>query len=289
MRRLLALAVLLAGRAALGGDISLLPTDGVLPAWTADSRAKVFTGSALYGHIDGGAEIFFEFGFEELTVQRYDHGADAIEVELYRMRDAAAALGIYLGRCGRETPDPSLPGRNTAGAYQVLLAQNRYLLIVSDFSGNGQLAQALVALARAIATRLPLQVAVPTLDVLPREGRLAGSERLIRGPLALQSLITLGDGDVLQLGDTITAAAASYAEGAGHPAHALILAVYPSEAAAGMALRFLTSHLDAEIKPLRTGNGFFVFRDYAGKFGVVRVEGASLSVTINLATEPHLR
>ena len=287
MRPLLALALLLAAGAALADDGGLLPGNGFAGGWTCDGRPRVFTGSALYGHIDGGAEIVFEFGFEEVVVQRYTRRTDALEVELYRMRDATGALGIYLFRCGLETPDPALAARHTAGRDQLMLVRNRYLLIVSNLTGRPELAPTLVTFAREIAAHLPADVAVPALDPLPREGRIAGSERLIRGPLALQSLITLGEGDVLRLGDGIAAAAASYADTVEQPAHTLILAEYPSDARAGQALVYLKSHLDAEIRLLRSGEGLLVFRDYAGKFGVARVAGRRMTITINLASEPR--
>ena len=288
MRARLALAALLVGRAVCGADAGLLPGDGFSAGWKLDGRPRTFTGSGLYGHIDGGAELFFEFGFEELTVQRYVRGEDALEVEVYRMRDPTAALGIYLERCGQETPDPGLTTRHTAGTYELLLVQNRYFLIVSNLTGKGELAPTLVVLARMIAARLPGESAVPTLDLLPREGRIAGSERLIRGPLALQSLITLSEGDVLQLGDTVTAVAARYAELAGSEAHTLVVADYASEAAARGALAYLTAHLDPTIKRLRGSDDVLVFRDYAAKFGVARVVGTHLTLTIVLAVEPRL-
>ena len=287
MRPLLALALLLAGGTVLAADGALLPENGSVGGWARDGRPRVFTGSDLYGHIDGGAEMVFEFGFEELTVQRYLRGADALEVELYRMRDATGALGIYLFRCGRETPDPALAARHTAGLDQLLLVRDRYLLVVNNLTGKPELAPALVTFAGEIAAHLSADVALPALDLLPRNGRIPGSERLIRGPLALQSLITLGEGDVLRLGDGTTAAAASYADTAEQPAHKVIVAEYPSDARAGEALAYLTAHLDPEIKPLRSGEGLLVFRDYAGKYGVARVTGPRLTVTIDLANEPH--
>ena len=51
--------------------------------------------------------------------------------------------------------------------------------------------------------------------------------------MSLQALYTLGDGDILQLGGTITAAAGDYKDAAG--AITLIVADYPTPAAATAA------------------------------------------------------
>ena len=70
-----------------GGDGPLLPPSGFLGSWNLEGKPRLFPGSELYGHIDGGAEIFFEFGFQEATVQRYRSPAGELVVECYRMSD----------------------------------------------------------------------------------------------------------------------------------------------------------------------------------------------------------
>jgi len=288
MRRLaLALCALaVTGAALAAGDAGLLPGPGAVPGWRPDGNAKVFTGSGLYGHIDGGAEIFFEFGFEELTVQRYARGTDGVELELYRMRDPAAALGIYLGRCGRETPDPDLRERHTAGRHELMLVRERYFLIAANLDGSPAVAPQLVAFARAVAAALPPAQPVAVLELLPHARRVAGSERLIRGALALQSIITLGEADVLQLGGRNTAAAAAYDAGEGRPACTLVVAEYPDDATALRVLAHLTDGLDPEVKPLRREPDRLVFRDYGGRFGEARAAGRRLTLTLNLEREP---
>ena len=41
--------------------------------------------------INGGAELFLELGFEQLTIQKYKDGAQELGVEAYRMTDATAS------------------------------------------------------------------------------------------------------------------------------------------------------------------------------------------------------
>ena len=279
------LALLAAAAAAAAGDDALLPPSGFAGGWTRDGAAKVFDGSSLYNHIDGGAEIFLELGFERATVQRYARAADEVVVECYRMRDAEAALAIYLDKCGAETPSPGLAARHTAGRYQLLLVRDRFFVIVNNPPGTPAVAPALVEFARAIAGRLPPGAAVRAFDVLPREGLVPGSQRLIRGPVGLQEIATLGEGDVLRLGGTLTAAAARYA-GGGAGDRTLVVVVYPSEAEAAVAFRHLVDHLDPEIRPLTAGERRLVFASYDGTFGVAARAGARLELTLLLKSRP---
>lgn len=280
------LALLVAASVAAAGDDGLLPPSGFAGGWTRDGQAKVFPADSLYNHIDGGAEIFLELGFEEATVQRYARAGDEVVVECYRMRDAEAALAIYLDKCGAETPSPAFAERHTAGRYQLLLVRDRFFVIVNNPPGTPAVAPALVEFARAIAGRLPPGGDVRAFDVLPREGIVPGSLRLIRGSVGLQEIATLGEGDILSLGGTLTAAAARYTGGAAGD-RTLVVVVYPSEAEAATALRHLADHLDPEIRPLTASDRRLVFASYDGTFGVAARAGARLELSLRLKARPE--
>jgi hypothetical protein len=273
-----------AGSDARRGDEERLPADEVVPGWTRAEPARVYSGPELYELIDGGAEIFFEHGFERVTVQKYALGPDEIVVDLYAMRDAAAALGIYLGRCGDETPAPGLDLRHTAGRHELLAVQGRLYVVVENLSGRAERAADLVAFARALAPRLPEAEPVPVLDLLPTNGRVPGSERLIRGPLALESFIQLGEGDILQLGGRVTAAAAGYQGPAGR--FTLVVVPYADSATARRAFAHVQTHLDREIRPLSRTASRLVFRDYSGTYGEVLLDGARIELRLGLAERP---
>jgi hypothetical protein len=245
----------------------------------------VYGGPELYDYIDGGAEIVYEHGFEHVTVQRYRAGEDEMAIELYAMRDPAAALGVYLARCGREAPARGLVDRHTAGRHQLMLVRDRYFVIVDNLSGKAERAAALVDFGRAVASRLPPAGRVEVLDLLPTEGRVAGSERLIRGPLALQAFILLGEGDVLRLGGRITAVAAGYTGGAQGP-RTLVIAPYPDAETAARAFAHVRGHLDREIQVLSASGSRLVFRDYSGRVGIVVLSGARLELTLGLGRQP---
>lgn len=273
-----------AGPSAPRGDEGLLPADDAVPGWKRTEPPRVYSGPELYELIDGGAEIFFEHGFERVTVQKYVLGADEIGIDLYAMRDAAAALGIYLARCGDETPAGGLGLRHTAGRHELLAVQGAYYVVVENQSGSAERAADLVAFARALAPRLPAAEPVAALEALPKDDRLPGSERLVRGPLALESFIQLGEGDILQLGGRVTAAAATYQGPAGR--FTLVVVPYPDAATARRAFAHVLAHLDPEIRPLSRTGSRLVFRDYSGTFGEVDLDGARIDLRLGLAARP---
>jgi hypothetical protein len=202
------------------------------------------------------------------------------------MSDPLAALGIYLGKCGAETPDAGLAERHTAGRFQLMFVRDRYFVIVDNPAGTPTLAPVLVEFARFIASRLPASRPVTVFDALPIQGQLEASRRLIRGPVALEAIATLGRGDILQLGGRTAAVAADYGDASGK--YTLIIASYPDVPAAAAAFQNLTENLDPEIKPLARTGTRLVFCDYDGTFGAASLSGSRLEITLRLRQQPPL-
>ena len=266
------------------GDAALLPADGFSGAWKKNGPMKVFTSEDLYGHINGGAEAFLELGFDQLTVQKYRDGANELTAEIYRMADPTAARGIYLARCGKETPDPALKERHTASRQQILLQRHRYYLVLYNTAGGAANAPMLVKAAQTIVAKMPADAPVTALSLLPPAGLVPGSARIIRGPVSLQALYTLGDGDILRLGGKITGAAGDYKDAAG--ATTLIVVDYPTPAAAAAAFTHLTANLDPYLKPSSATDTKLVFQDYEKKFGAVTVAGKRMEIRLHLTKAP---
>ncbi len=246
----------------------------------------MFRGAELYGHIDGGAEIYLEVGFERVTVQRYRRGEDELTVELYRMSDATAALAIYLSRCGDETPAAGLAERHTAGRHQLLLVKGGILLAVNNDTGRAKGAPLLVDVARTVAARLPAEDAPHPAAALPA-GWLPGSLRVVRGPVGLGAIVTLGDGDVLHLDGTVTAVAAAY-DDARLGRHTRLVADYADASAARAALAHVAAHLDDALTLVRHDEAVLVYHDWAGRYGELAVSGRRLELRANLARDPGM-
>lgn len=257
-----------------------------LGEWTTQRAVRLFRGAELFGHIDGGAEIFLELGFVEAAVAQLHRGGARIDVELYRMSDAAAALGIYLARCGAETPDRRLTARHTVGQHQLQLLHGSFYLGMDTPEATTVTPAELVDLAATLVGRLPEEPVPDVLAGLPQEGRVAGSERVIRGPVGLSALFTLGEGDIMSLGSEVTAVAATYLATSTAPAHTLIVATYPDAAAAAAALAHIRANLDQESTVLAVEATYLIFRDYSHRFGMVSRRDARLEVRCNLAERP---
>jgi hypothetical protein len=273
-------------------DSALLPADGVFPAWKRAESTHVFTGSDLYGYIDGGAEIFLEFGFEQLTVQAYSPSApdpkkttaDELKVEIYRMVDPIAATGIYLMSTGRQSPDQAFRERHTLNRFQLTFQHSRYYVVVNNAEGNEKLQPDMIELGRFIAGHLPAEMPIAQDEALPQAGLDKTSVRLIRGPYALQSIYTLGSGDILQLRGELTAVSGSYQDASGR--YTLVLVDYPNEQAARQAFLNVHGNLDPHLKIQEKNERRFVFKDYNNEYGVISLAAKRLVVRVHLVNQP---
>jgi Family of unknown function (DUF6599) len=267
------------------GDAALMPADDAITGWKKSGAVRVFGGPDLYGYIDGGAELFLEFGFDRLSLQKYRSGPNEFAVEIYRMADPVAATGIYLMKCGKVTRDPSFAPRHTINRHQLMFVRERYFVTVNNLSGADQMTRELVKFGTLVASRLPADRLPAELSLLPAAGLVPGSERLIRGPFSLQSLYTFGEGDILQLAGRSVGVAGDYRDAAGTTTKIII--TYPDAGTAARAFSNLTVNLDRYLKPTSTAPARLTFKDYEDRFGIATVSARRLDITLHLVKPPR--
>ena len=276
--RVSVLALLIAPLAAAE---ELAPLDGFLGHWHKQGTVRVFKGSDLYGHIDGGSELFLEFGFEELSVQRYTQGADEFSLEIYRMTDPLAAAGIFLMKQGTPAKGALLPTPYALSPYQLMFAYHRYLVVLNNAEGTASRQPDMVEFGRYIIAKLPPGSPPAPEQFLPTEGLVPGSFRLIRGDYALQSIFSLGPANALNLTPGQTAAAGDYR--VDKETWTLIICSYPDAAKAQTAFERLSNQLDANLKVTRRETSGLVFEDYANEYGTIRVLENRVEVRLHLS------
>ncbi len=185
MRMLLRLSAV--ALALLAADASAATLPQQVGEWRAEAAPLTFQGTELYTFMDGGAELYLEYGFERLESQRYQRGPDEIDVELYRMGDGALGLLTFLRPAASE--EVALGDAAFLAGYYLLFAKGPFLGAVtaqSAFSGSREAVQEVAA---ALAIRLEGGARPPAiLGLLPESGRTPSSAKQLRGPVGLRSV-----------------------------------------------------------------------------------------------------
>jgi hypothetical protein len=79
---------------AFAQNSSILPDS--VDGWDTAGSPEIYIGEDLYRLIDGGADIFHEYGFNKVTTQTFTGSNNRIiSVEIYEMNDSSSAFGIF--------------------------------------------------------------------------------------------------------------------------------------------------------------------------------------------------
>jgi len=249
--------------------------------WTPCDPPRRFIQQDLFNYIDGGADLFLEFGFDTLTVQSYCQGEAEIAVELYRMKSPEAALGVYLMK-----RDPRTEGgdgfRYCGNDLQLTAVKGSFFCLVNNFTSGAALQAAMLELLRYTFACVKGADSSQIFARLPADSLVAGSERLIGGPYALQSIYTLGADDILQLQGELYAIAGDYRRADGSVT-TLIVVDYGSVDRCKAAWSHVHERLDPYLHVVKEEPDRFIFKDYEEKYGQVWVKGNVLQILLHLA------
>jgi len=265
----------------------ILPDDNFVTGWTTSGKTLRFLGSNLFNYIDGGAEIFYEFGFKELQVQSYRQKENEIVLEVYQMNSPASALGIYLMKCGNETPIEKIQARNSGNKYQFTIVKGGYFIQINSFAGDEKLIPVMTALAQQTLKFVPKEKPVTILNRLPKEDLVPNSELIVRGFYGLQPIYTFGEGDILQLNGQVFGVIGNY-KNETYGTYKVLLFKYDSKADAQSAFLNLINNFDPYLTILEKESDRFIFKDFQDKFGMVSLKNDSIAIKIKLKQKPEL-
>ncbi|MBW2038370.1 MAG: hypothetical protein JRI46_02060 [Deltaproteobacteria bacterium] len=186
--------------------------------------------------MDGGAELFYEYHFEQACVQRYQTPHGEATVEIYQMDLPAHAYGIYTFDTQGEHP---LIGQD-ATYERGLLTFWKGSYFVRVFSQNEGLKETILALGQTIAQKIPQEGARPDILIsLPQQGMIQDSLLYFRGMIALNNAYFLSHQNVLSLGEGAEGITFKYTPGA-QPLRAIMVR-YPGSPQADEAFQAFCS------------------------------------------------
>jgi hypothetical protein len=258
-----------------------LPGNGFYPGWRKAEASRNYESKNLYGYIDGGAELFLEFGFNELVSQRYHCGEEELSLDLYEMASADAALAAYLAKKGEEQPITAVPCRNTGGTWQITALKGRCFIQVTNLSGEEKILPVMIELMQTLLAHIPEEAARDWLNGLPGN-RIPGSELLVAGPYSMQMFYTLAEGDVLQLGGKVMGIGVDLLD-ANQRKQTFLRIAYPDSAAARSAFENVKSNLDEYLTQIEAGSDTLTFQDYKGEFGRVLRSRSFIEMELHLS------
>ncbi len=187
------LLVLIAASAAaqqVPGDLSgYLPASGEVAGWKPSEAPKNYRGDKLFVMINGGADIYHEYGFTQVLSAEYaDASGKSLTLEIYEMESPAAAYGIYTFTIGAGGKALAIGQEALLEDYYLHFWKGNLLVTVIGQDSEEGTVQGVVALAKAVDGRIAKRGERPGLAGLLLSEPLAFSRpKYVRGSLGVMS------------------------------------------------------------------------------------------------------
>jgi hypothetical protein len=167
---------------------ALLPREGIIEGWSQVDSAGVYKGKDLYLFIDGGADLFLEYGFRQARASEYRNaGGQSLNLEMYEMNDPAGSYGIYSIRSGDKAAPIAIGQGGRLHPYYIMFWKGRYYVSVAASDSTRECRSGLEAVARAVDGNMHGEGRIPDIvNLFPREYLLRSG--CFRGYLGLSSI-----------------------------------------------------------------------------------------------------
>jgi len=216
--------------------VSIFPAANAVPGWSISLKAETYNHDNLFNLVDGQAESFFAYGFEQVAVQRYQDSAEnLLNVEIWQFVTPADAYGLFsTARAGT----PAAIGNEADSDTGLRLAFWQDSCFVSLNALQPVPDETLRAFAQAISSKLPAGGQRPAIvDRLPQSGLVERSAIFFHEEMSIQMEVWLGGENLLGLSQATDGVVGRYQLGDANVR--LMLVQYPSSSQAAKGLQAL--------------------------------------------------
>jgi hypothetical protein len=183
-------------------DISVyLPVAGEVAGWNPVNTSRMFAGEELYALIDGGASLFYEYGFEQVVTQTYENAdSQSVDLEIYEMTDPSAAYGIYTISAGALGDDVDIGNEGMVAEYYMYFWKGDFFVTLTASDAGESAAQGILAIASWVDEKILSRGSRPSLcNLMMIEGETPSRLYYLRGVLALSSVYNFAFEDIFGL------------------------------------------------------------------------------------------
>jgi len=220
----------------------------VLPAavhgWAWNKDEAHYDGRTVFDYIDGAGEMFLAYGFEQLSVRRFEKaGQPPLTLECYRMASPEAAFGVFSFE--RQGEGIGIGQGSEQGGGLLRFWKGRYFVSIFADGEGPEAEQAILQLGRLTAATIQEEGDPPRVVALipgPEAGLVETSVRYLTSHILLNQRLFIAPDNVLALSREVGVVLAQYGRDA--TAARLLLARYPTPTEAATAYgRFIATYL----------------------------------------------
>jgi len=117
------------------------------------NRTESYSGNSLWGYIDGGADLYLEYGFNKLAAQEIVDASGKYIIDIYKMDNPESAFGIY-SISKFKCSGTSISKFSCITEYQIMIARGSYYISVVNEKATPEQQKFAGSLAEKILSRI---------------------------------------------------------------------------------------------------------------------------------------
>lgn len=166
-----------------------LPEDDQIQGWKKQGKSQHYEGEGLYEYIDGGAEIYHEYGFKSVIVQDFVHSVGkSVSVEIFEMASPESAYGIYTFKTNAKGKKVPIGTDAQLADYYLNFWKGPILVTLTGFDETEDTIKGLLDIAQAIDSRLDTTgQRAEIVSLLPEQDLVPQSVKYFKGILGLRN------------------------------------------------------------------------------------------------------
>ncbi len=243
--------------------LTYLPVTDEFKGWYQQDSARIFVGEDLFTLIDGGADIYLEYGFRQVVAVEYrNNHENSIKLEIYEMSDASAAYGMFSLNISTRGKKIQIGNEGRISDYYLIFWKNMFLVFLSSADTAEETTSSILAMATAINQRLGAIGTKPELvSYLPNSG--LQSCAFLRGNLGLSTFYTFDTKKIFGMKEGVVGI---------YPTHHLFIFKHNSDSETEKEYLIIQDIF-------KTGSRFSNFKEYIRRCTMTDQKGAQLCMT----------
>lgn len=153
------------------------------------TRSESYDGNSLWGYINGGADIYLEYGFEAVWVQEISWNKQRFKIDIFRMSDNESAFGIFSVSRRRCTDTKKLATHQCITPHQIQIAKGKFYISIINENGTDEQQRFSRSLANKILKKIKHRASIIYPRLLQDKLFIEHINKLlfVKGPLGLQN------------------------------------------------------------------------------------------------------
>jgi hypothetical protein len=188
--------------AAQTGPAALLPAEGETEGWVLNGDPALYGGDDLFFLINGGADIYYEYGFREVIAASFTNpGGEEIKLEVYRMKDCFAAYAVFLQQSTGSEKGKSFGTNSFVNNGSLGFWKHHYFILMRSNSENSIVSDGMSMMAGSVDKRIKQECRLP--DIATSFSNRSGRITLLRGKIALSNIYYFSPRDIFLIEEGI--------------------------------------------------------------------------------------